>query len=72
MSALSHWLEQAHNSHAASWQLDLPLEVASAKEFRIPADDGLGCMRGLGVAMLCNILLVLVIASGWVLWNSLH
>jgi len=72
MSTFIHSLQLVHNRGLELVQRDTAPKAASAKEFRVPADDGLGCMRGLAVAMLCNIFLVLIIAGGWGLWFLLH
>lgn len=72
LSSFGPSLQLVHNRCATSLRHDLPQEVASAKEFDTPADDGLGFMRGLAIAMLCNLSLVLVIAAGWVLWGLPH
>lgn len=37
-----------------------------------PADDGLGCMRGLAVAMLLNVVFALVIFGGWEFFRHLR
>jgi hypothetical protein len=45
---------------------------ASTNTRSVPADDGLGCMRGLLAATLFNILLFLTIVAVWGLWRFLH
>jgi hypothetical protein len=44
---------------------------ASAEDIDIP-DDGLGCFRGLAVAMFCNLIFGLMIFAGWGLWHMLR
>ena len=64
MSTYTHSLRPVHDKR-------LPLaEHAEPRE--APEDDGLGCMRGLAVAMFCNVILVLMIAAVWGLWRLLR
>jgi hypothetical protein len=37
-----------------------------------PEDDGLGCVRGFMVAMLCNVIVALIIVAVWSLWRFLR
>lgn len=45
---------------------------ASTEGPRASVDDGLGCFRGLAVAMFCNLILGLMVAAGWGLWRLLR
>jgi hypothetical protein len=64
MSTLSHSLQQIRVNRLKLAEADQP-QVA-------PEDDGLGCVRGLAVAMLCNVIFLLMIAAGWELWRVLR
>ena len=64
MSTISHSLRSIQARH---------LQLVERAEPRgIPEDDGLGCMRGLAVAMICNLIFALMIAAGWGLWRLLR
>lgn len=56
--------QQVHTIHIVS--------TAENPESIFPKEDGLGCMRGLAVAMLCNIVLGLMIVGAWELWRFLR
>jgi hypothetical protein len=71
MSTLSHTFHPATAKRLSLVHTDAFPTEASAERFH-PADDGLGCMRGLAVAMLCNVVFVLIIAAGWELWRLLR
>ncbi len=73
MSTLSHPLEPIRIKRLsvvrkdAAASLEPPLE-----DIHLRSDDGLGCMRGLAVAMLCNVILASIIIAGWELWRLLR
>ena len=64
MSTISHSLRSIQARH-----LQL-IERAESQEG--PEDDGLGCVRGLAVVMLCNLIFAMMIAAGWGLWRLLR
>ena len=64
MSTFSHSLQVIRVNGRRLVKTDEPQAV--------PEDDGLGCMRGLAVAMLCNVVFVLMVAAGWELWRMLR
>jgi hypothetical protein len=45
---------------------------APAEERVAPLDDGLGAIRGLASAMVCNVALALLIAAAWEVWRLLR
>ncbi|HLH36755.1 MAG TPA: hypothetical protein VKX41_18930 [Alloacidobacterium sp.] len=76
MSTYTHPLQPMRSRRFEIVQRNRMAEIAeveaSTNAHAIPADDGLGCMRGLMAATLFNILLVLAIAAGWELWRLLR
>ena len=56
----------------ASLRIVSRAEETFAETKKLPADDGLGCMRGFAFAMLFNLFLVGVIAAAWGLYRLLR
>jgi hypothetical protein len=61
MSTLEHSLGQLDGIASAAEKREAPSSV----------DDGLGCMRGLAIAMLFNAALVLIGCAAWIVWRWL-
>ena len=72
MSTFSHSLQSTHAVHLSLVPKETDASSLKSKESSVPADDGLGCMRGLAVAMLFNAALILMIAGCWELWRLLR
>jgi hypothetical protein len=73
MSTLSHTLQPTHAEHLSFAHNDVDISTgALTEEPRIPTDDGLGCMRGLAIAILFNIILASAVIAGWQLWRILR
>ena len=74
MSTFSHSLQPVRVRHLSLVQKSTLHNTAALLEEEpfAPADDGLGCMRGLAIAMLCNIVLALVGTACWELWRLLR
>ncbi|WP_158749542.1 hypothetical protein [Acidobacterium sp. S8] len=71
MSTFSHSLSPVHARRLALVStVSTPQSVE--KRETIPADDGLGCIRGLVVALLFNIFLATVFVCSWEVWHYLH
>ena len=73
LSTVSHPLEPIRIKHLSVVRKDAPVTAEpSPEDIHLRVDDGLGCMRGLAVAMLCNVILASIIVAGWELWRLLH
>ena len=68
MSTFSPTLFSVHAKRIALESTSEALEAQATA----PADDGLGCMRGLAVVMLLNVVFLLTILAGWELWRHLR
>lgn len=73
MSTFSHTLRSASPKPL----LLLPGNVsaragAPAEAPHVREDIGLGAMRGLAFAMLCNVILAAIAIAGWQLWRIFH
>lgn len=73
MSTFSHPLEPIRIKRLSVVRKDTPtIAEPSQEDMHLYGDDGLGCMRGLAVAMLCNVILASIVIVGWELWRLLR
>ncbi len=73
MSTFSHSLQPIRIRHLSLVPKDVRVEAEfSIEDSLAPADDGLGCVRGIAVAMVCNLIFALMVAAGWGLWHFLR
>lgn len=73
MSTFSHPLEPIRIKRLSVVRKDAPVTAEPSREdMHLRSDDGLGCIRGLAVAMLCNVILASIILAGWELWRLLR
>lgn len=68
MAAFGHSIP-AGNMHRLTVVLkhENPVEL-----FQTPADDGLGCIRGIVAVVVVNAAFALVAVGAWELWRLLH
>lgn len=68
MSTFSHTLRPE-----SARRLSLvPSDASAAEEFPVRNERGLGAMRGLALALACDIILAAIAIAGWQLWRLLR
>lgn len=72
MSTFSQPLQPIRVKHLSLVQKATPIAAASVEEFLTSEGDGLGCMRGLAIAVFCNVIFACLMVAAWELWHLLR